>query len=130
MDTKEIQLESVKVIVPTSASDRMYDELKTIIGTKKLTRENVVVVLVSLMQIAAKYNDINGQQKKAMIIDALNRLIDDQATDTSNTTEMKLLVQLTLPSIIDTFVSIDKKKIQIELKKGCNKQSMCCGYTK
>jgi len=31
--------------------------------------------------------------------------------------ELKLLVKLTLPTVIDTFISIDKEKIAIKINK-------------
>jgi hypothetical protein len=43
--------------------------------------------------------------------------------------ELKLLVQLTLPTVIDTFVSIDRKKVKIKLQKGCIKLLACFGLS-
>lgn len=126
-ETKEIELGDVKVTFPASAAERLYEELKKIVGEGKITRANVVVVLLSLMQVVEKHDDVSGQQKKAIILDALNHLIDDQIDNEQEAMEMKLIVQLTLPSVIDTFVSIDKKEVQIKLKKGCAKLLVCCG---
>jgi hypothetical protein len=125
-ETKELQVGDAKVKFPTNAAERLYEELKKIIGNRKLNSSNVVVVLLSLMQSVEQYEDVRGVQKKALILDALNHLIDDQISNTQEAMEMKLLVQLTLPTVIDTFVSIDKKELQIKLKKGCNKLFACC----
>ena len=38
--------------------------------------------------------------------------------DDEYATELKLIVKLTLPELIDTIVSIDRKKVKIKVKKG------------
>ncbi len=124
--TKDVELGDVKVKLPLKAVEMLYEELKKVIGNGSLSRSNVVVVLLSLMRSVEQYDDVNGVQKKEMILNALNHLISDQIRDPIEAMELKLLVQLTLPTVIDTFVSIDKKELQIKLKKGCSKLFSCC----
>lgn len=126
LNSKEIEIDGININFPTNAAERLYEELKKIIGNGTINRSNAVVILLSLMQVVEKYEDINGEQKKAIIIDALNHLIDDQINNYQEAMEMKLLVKITLPSVIDTFVSIDKKEIQIKIKKNCFKFLSCC----
>jgi Tfp pilus assembly protein PilE len=125
-ETKKLQVEDVKVEFPTNTAKRLYEELKKIIGNGKITHSNVVTVLLSLMQTVEQYDDVHGVQKKALVLDTLNHLIEDQVSGLQEATEMKLFVRLTLPTVIDTFVSIDKKESQIKLKKGCGKLFACC----
>lgn len=123
---KKMKVADIAVSFPLGAAERLYDELKKILGTGKLTSSNVVTVLLSLMQVVEKYGDVKGIQKKAVILDALNHLIED-TLEGQEATDLKLLVQLTLPTVIDTFVSLDKKEIAIKLKKTCKKLFSCCG---
>ena len=78
-----------------------------------------------------EYN-IKGEQKKNLILDVLNNLIDEQIDDkkegnVQGEIDMKLFVKLTLPNIIDTFVSIDNKEVKIKLKNS-NRLLACCGF--
>lgn len=124
--TKELQVGNMKVTFPINAAERLYKELKKVIGNENLTRSSIVVVSMNLMTVVEHYDDVHGVQKKALILNALNHLIDDQINDPQEVMEMKLLVQLTLPTMLDTFISIDKKEMHIKLKKGCGKLLACC----
>lgn len=123
-ETKDIEIGDVKVTFPLNASDRLYTELQNIIGNGKITRSNIVIILLSLIQSVENYEDVKGSQKKAIILDVLNHFIEGQIEDQQEEIEMKLLVQLTIPSIIDTFIGIDKKKIRVKLRKSL---LSCCG---
>ena len=121
MSTKNVQKS-----IPLTGTERLYEEVKKIIGNKKLNRSNIVVILLSLMQSVENYKNLTGVQKKTLILDTLNNVINDIIDDEQEAMELKLLVQLTLPSVIDTFISIDKKKIAIKIKKGCKSIFSCC----
>lgn len=121
MSTKDL-----KKSIPLTGTGRFYEEVKKIIGNQKLNRSNIVVILLSLMQSVENYKNLSGIQKKTLILDTLNNVINDIVDDEQEAMELKLLVQLTLPSVIDTFISIDKKKIVIKIKKGCKSIFSCC----
>lgn len=121
MSTKNVQKS-----LPLTGTERLYGEVKKIIGNQKLNRSNIVVILLSLMQSVENYKNLTGLQKKTLILDTLNNVINDIIDDEQEAMELKLLVQLTLPSVIDTFISIDKKKIAIKIKKGCKSIFSCC----
>ena len=124
-ETKKLQVENVKVTFPIIAAERLYEELKKVIGNRKLSRSNIVNVVLSLMQVVEHYDNVHGIQKKALILDALHHLIDKQISDSEEAIEMKLVVQTILPTVIDTFVSLDKKELEIKLKKRCGKLFAC-----
>jgi len=100
-----------------SYEELLYEELKKIVGNGKLTRSNIVVVLLSLMQTVEKYDKMDGPQKKAAVLNVIKHFIDDRIDGKQEAMEMKLLVDLTLPGVIDSFVSLDKKEVQIKVKK-------------
>lgn len=125
--TNEMKVADVRITFPMNAANRLYEEVKVILGNGKISSANLVAVLLSLMQLVETYDDVKGLQKKAIILDTLNHIIEDQIDDSQEATNLKLLIQLTLPSVIDTFVSLDKKEISIKLKKTCSKLFGCCG---
>ena len=131
MGTNQVELQQVVLTHSTTAVENLYEDLKTILAGTKLNSSNIVAILVNLMQLVEKYPQLHGQQKKQVILYSINMLIDDQNDNVEDTATLKLLVQSTLPSIIDTLVSIDKKQIQIKIKQiSTFVFSLCCGKKK
>ena len=95
----------------------IYDEVKNLLAGSKLTASNAVTIVVSLMQLIEKYHNLGGSQKKQVILDALNMLIDDNNDNVEDSAQLKILVQVTLPTVIDTIVSVDRKELKIKIKK-------------
>lgn len=112
----------------TTATENLYEELNKILAGAKLNTSNLTVILVNLMQIVETYPKLTGSQKKEVILAAINMLIDDQNDNVEDAETLKLLVKMTLPNLIDTLVSIDKKQLNIKLKKFSSYIfSSCCG---
>lgn len=110
------------------ATDRLYTELKAIIRENgKLTTSNIVTIVITLMQTVDSYGDVKGPEKKATVLHVLKRLINDTMNSDSDATAVTQLVDMTVPVLIDSLVSIDKKQIIIKTKKCLAKLFACCG---
>jgi len=121
----------INVVHSTTATEKLYEELKEILVGAKLNASNLTVILVNLMKIVERYPKLTGSQKKEVILDAINMLIDDQNDNVEDTEILKLLVKMTLPNLIDTLVSIDRKQLTIKLKRLTGYIfSSCCGEKK
>ena len=118
--------DDIIVDIPTKAITRLYDELKDVVGTRSIDKENVVGIVLSLMKLVEKHDDVKGEQKKNLIIYVLNCFINDTVSDKNEAEVITGIVNFTLPTVIDTIVSIDKKELKIKLVKGCNKLFACC----
>ena len=115
---KETQTSTVPLTpVAQTAVKTLYEEVKNLLADSKLSPSNVVTIVVSLMQLIEKYSELSGLQKKQVVLEALNMLIDDSNDNVEDAAQLKLLVQVTLPTVIDTIVSVDRKQLQIKLKK-------------
>ena len=113
-----------------TAVKTLYEQVKNILGGGKLSPSNVVTILVSLMQLIEKYPNLNGLQKKQVVLDAINMLIDDNNDNVEDADQLKLVVQVTLPTVIDTIMSVDSRQLQIKLKKVYNwLHKSCCSRT-
>lgn len=120
-------VKSTDVIV-TDSTEKLYEELKQILAGTKLNASNLTVILVNLMQIIETYPKLTGPQKKEVILGGINILIDDQNDNVEDAEILKLLVKMTLPNLIDTLVSIDKKQVNIKLKRLTSYIfASCCG---
>ena len=96
--------------------NNLYAQTEQIIGGN-LTLENMFGVLVNLMQVVEHYKEIKGIQKKQLILLVLNKYINQHIVLEGDALLLKNLVQKSLPMVIDTIVSIDKKELAIKIKK-------------
>ena len=122
----KLKLGDATVTFPRVAAERMYEELKKVVGDGKLTTTNVITILISLMQTVDGYVDLKGAQKKAVVLEAILHLIEEEVQDATEKAQFKQLVLLTLPSVVDNFVQLDKKKLKIKTKRVINSFLNCC----
>jgi len=105
---------------------RLYEKLKEILGETKLTYANLTSVVVLLMQSVETYNDVRGIEKRNMIISVLKRFITDKMGNNQELREFKILIEATVPELVDTLIAIDKKELTIKTKKCLSKLFSCC----
>lgn len=129
MSNEETQLKDLLTVIepqlPLVYIDRLYETLSSMIGDNKLSTANAVIIATNLMQIVEKYTNITGQQKKALVIHVLKLFIADHLDgDDANT--LLLFIDMFLPSVIDTIISIDKKELAINIRKSFKTCFPCC----
>jgi len=117
----EFTVDDAVIVFPKFISAQIYEKLKDIVGDGKVTRGNIVTLLLSIMQFVDSYTHVSGLQKKAIVLDCLYRIIDDQIDDDTEKTDLKLLVSLTLPNVIDSFVRLDRRQLRVNIQR-------CCGF--
>ena len=122
---QQIQVEFT-LQVPETAMVNLYEELKIIVGAGTMTTANVIIILFSLMRTVESYRGLNGTQKKMVVLKVIDKFITDRLGNTKEAQDLKLIVQTTLPVVIDTFVSIDTQDLQIKSKKCFAKMFSCC----
>ena len=110
--------------------EQLYIYVKTTLGSKKIDATTIMTIAGNLMQIIEKYGDLTGNQKKMLVIDTIKRVINETVDDLGDRSNLLMIADLTLPTVIDTLVSaingdlkFDTKKIQGVFQKlfGC-----CC----
>lgn len=125
-DETKVALKEVELSLPASDSvDRLYESLSRIIGDKKVTTVNIVLIATNLMKIVEKYPDLHGTQKKSLVIHVLKRFVVDHL-DGEAESSLILFIDMFLPSVIDTIISVDKKEVAIKIKKGFKACFACC----
>ena len=95
-------------------------EAKTIVESlaesmETFTIEKMMEVLPELMRHVQVYKNLNGAQKKKLVIKMINHLVD--ITDSPGDDEIwDPILKRMVPSIIDTLVKVDKKKLVLRKK--------------
>ena len=119
-------LKDIEISLPTSdLVDKLYDSLSSIIGDQQVTSANIVFIATNLMQIVEKYPSLSGSKKKPLVIHVLKRFVIDHL-DGEDESALLLFIDTFLPSVIDSIILIDKKKIIIKIKKGLKACFSCC----
>jgi hypothetical protein len=95
--------------------DKLYAELKANIGEESITPMNIVSIVVTLMKIVERFEDLPGVQKKQLILDTLVKYVKDELDGVAENIVVRI-IELTVPTLIDAFISVDKKKVTIKVQ--------------
>lgn len=123
---RQMSMTDIKISYPTDTVMKIYTEISTAIGDNQFTAANAIGIVVNLMQLAGQYPKLSGVQRKAIVVDVVNRLIDERSNDEETKAQLKFLIQTLISPLIDTIISIDNKEIRIALEKGCKRAFPCC----
>jgi hypothetical protein len=91
---------------------------------------NITEIVIDIMKQVDIINNMTGIEKKELVLDILNRLIDK--TDSgSYDKEIDKILKIMVPTLIDKLVDIDKGKLTISKNvKTFIKLKLCCSYNK
>lgn len=106
------------------ATDKLYNSLCEIVRGKKLTTENTMQVALSLMKFVERYPDLQGSQKKFLVIQVLKRFVKNSMGVDENE-DLLTFIDVFLPTVIDSVISVDKKQFVINIKKDLKKCLPC-----
>jgi hypothetical protein len=97
----------------------LVDEMIKILDGKKLTTTNMTLIVFSLMQAMERCKTVSGLEKKLIVINALNKFIETNVNDEVESQQLQMIVTLTVPTLIDTLVSVDSGELRLRMKKLC-----------
>ena len=112
--------------------EQMVQYIKTTLGDEKITATNIVIISTNLMHIVEQYKDLTGSQKKMLILDTIKKVINQNVNDPQERISLMLIVDMTLPPMLDTLVSAINGGLKFEKDKVISgfKKLFCCGGSK
>ncbi len=105
---------------------RLYDEIEAMIDGKKIDATSIISVATLLMKTVEKYTDVNGIQKKEIVLAVLRKIVEEKVDDQDEKKNILFLIETTVPPVIDALVSVDKGQLKIKIQKGCKSLFPCC----
>jgi len=105
---------------------RLYDEIETLIEGKKIDAGSIISIATLLMKTVEKYSDVNGIQKKEIVLAVLRKIVQEKISDPDERANVLFLVEQTVPPVIDALVAVDKGQLKIKIQKGCKSLFSCC----
>lgn len=90
---------------------QLFHHLKLVLGDKKLDLSNIINIVIDLMKFIDYFNIVN-KNKKEIILYTIKKYFNQIDNNEIHNQFLDML-----PSMIDMFISIDKKKIKIRKPK-------------
>ena len=88
------------------------------LNASSITTANIIEVTTKLMQLVESYPLLKGSQKKNIVIFVLKKFVTSKV-DVESQQQVLSFIDLFLPSVIDTLISLDNSEIEIKMKKCC-----------
>lgn len=115
-----IQVESPATEL-TIVVDDLIKQITHTLPTEGITPGNVAQLVLQLMQLVERVPSLSGAQKKQIVIQVVNKLL--QQFNVSS--EVQSLISMTVPPLIDAFIQVDKKQVMISIEKGIGRFFSC-----
>jgi len=108
--------------------EQMVEYIKSTLGDNKITATNIIIITTNLMHIVEQYKDLTGSQKKMLILDTLKKVINQNVSDVQERISLMMIVDMTLPLVLDTLVTAINGGLKFEKDKVISgfKNLFCC----
>jgi len=97
------------------AFDRLYQKLQEV-AKDGVTSSNITGIVLTLMQSVQTLGNLNGPQKKELVIDVVKKFIREKVDDENVKRDLQIFADLTLPPLIDEFVALNNRETRIKVK--------------
>jgi hypothetical protein len=100
----------------------IYDRVKLQIKNKQANTELIIQCCVYAMALVEQQADLSGKDKKAIVLQVCQMLVDEARVDNATKVALQLLVSTTLPHMIDQMISVANGETKL-LQSKC---TSCC----
>jgi hypothetical protein len=112
---------------PSTLFDDVYANVYKTIKKKSVDSGDIIRIVASAMVVVQKYPELDGATKKQLVIDVLSKIVDDSGLVKDEDKEAcHLLIQVTVPVVIDTIVSAYNHEIDLKKVKSCFAKCFGC----
>ena len=123
---KDENVNIVEVSESVKTMETIYNQIRQGFDNYQIDENNIVEFVIRVMTLVEQHKNLNGLEKKAVVLEILQKLVDsyDRLNDSSKE-KIKLLIRAVVPGIIDTVVMATKgilsinKKVEEVVKKSC-----------
>jgi Ni,Fe-hydrogenase maturation factor len=92
----------------------IVNQLKSGFNQYSLSENNVIDYVMRVMNLVEMNNKLSGFEKKAVVIEVINKLLDESPNLTPEAkTSLKLIVNVVVPNVIEAVVSATKGNTNI-----------------
>ena len=106
----DLILEKFSGKIDTKAVITMVEDIKREYLGDGLQKEDIPPIVAKLMINAAKFDKLEGPQKKKLVIGILNHLIGEIDGDSEHDSEFEIVLKSMVPAMVDGFAGMLKAK--------------------
>ena len=121
----KVEVKPENVLIDTFES--LYEHVKSI-HSEKVTPTNIVLIATELIQLVEKYKQLTGIQKRTLVINVIKKLVNSQIDTEEDKKAMNLIIDLTLPSVLDNLVNAINGNLKFDREKAKSffRKYFCC----
>lgn len=116
----DLILEKFSGKIDTKAVITMVEDIKREYLGDGLQKEDIPPIVAKLMINAAKFDKLEGPQKKKLVIGILNHLIGEIDGDSEHDSEFEIVLKSMVPAMVDGFAGM------LKAKQAIGKLFSCC----
>ena len=116
----DLILEKFSGKIDTKAVITMVEDIKREYLGDGLQKEDIPPIVAKLMINAAKFDKLEGPQKKKLVIGILNHLIGEIDGDAEHDSEFEIVLKSMVPAMVDGFAGM------LKAKQAIGKLFSCC----
>lgn len=106
----------------------LVNKLKTSFEQYSLNENNMIDYVMRVMTLVEMNNKLSGFEKKAVVIEVINKLVDSSSSlSDESKTSLKLIIRVVVPGVIEAVIAsskgltnINKQQVETEIKKCCS----------
>lgn len=106
----------------------LVNKLKTSFDQYSLNENNMIDYVMRVMTLVEMNNKLSGFEKKAVVIEVINKLVDSSSSlSDESKTSLKLIIRVVVPGVIEAVIAsskgltnINKQQVETEIKKCCS----------
>lgn len=104
---------------------KVYDDAKVAFGSEELNTSTVITLAIRLMELVEKLPNIDGAEKKRIVIEVAKLIVNDSDLSDEDKANVNLIIDLTLPMVIDSVVAASRGQFSLNNLKNKLKK-LCC----
>lgn len=97
----------------TALSNVVYDELRGMITHKQVGIANIISIVTLAMQLVQQFAGVSGSDKKKIVINVINRVVDEIPMSPADKAAVQAIVATTLDKTIDFVVAVASGEIDL-----------------
>lgn len=107
-----------------SILEETYQNIKLCVMNKKITISDLIIITTKAMEFVNKLK-IQGFEKKQIVIDVIQKIINESDLDEQTKIACNLFVQITLPIMIDTIIAAANQKLKLSRSEKEDSPNSC-----
>jgi hypothetical protein len=118
----------ISVEVSEYPKSKLYKELCAIADEQGgLTLYNIARITIQVMRLAQQFSTLKGAQKKDLVVFVIAKYVQEKVSDEQMARDLSLFIEMTLPSVIDSFVELNNGETRIKVRNCLTKFFKKCG---